>query len=97
MRDQSGSQHRLGSRSNCLQILDDFDAARLASAAGVNLRLDHPQGPARKPLAAGFPGRVRLESATLPLGIGMAYWANKFLRLIFVQVHELSLSTDLVA
>ncbi len=66
---------------------DDFDAAGLAAAAGMDLRLDHPDRPAEPPR----------HSDRLRGGIGDpaarhrdAEFRQQLFRLIFVDVHRIS-------
>jgi hypothetical protein len=94
VRYQGGSEHRLGSGPNRLKIFDHFDTARLASAAGVNLCFDHPQ---RSAETLGS-GDSRLRRVGDPaLGDRDGVLGEQLFRLILVQIHELSLSADLVA
>ena len=75
MRDQDGSEHGFGGVPNCLEIFDHFDAARLTPAAGVNLRLDHPQRSSES-LGSGH-GRVR-RVGNLAFGDGDGVLGEQF-------------------
>ena len=77
-------QPALGGLFRFLGGVDDFDAAGLAAAAGVNLRLDHR-------LAAQFlgslPGRRR-RNRQVARRRGDAVADEKLFGLVFVQFHS---------
>ena len=94
MRNQNGSEHGFGGDPYRLKIFDHLDATRLPAAAGVNLRLDHPQGPAKR-LGSGRGSVRRIGNPACWDWDGVL--SEQLFRLILVQIHELYLSADPVA
>src|SRR5699024_11824445 len=78
----------LGLGLSVLGIVGDLHTARLAAAAGLDLRLDDDAGltGGGELLSDGtcLGGRAR----HLPLGYGNPVLCEEFLRLVFEQVHE---------
>ncbi len=85
MRDEPHPDHLLGRRLRLDRRLDDFHAAALAAAAGVNLGLDHAHA-AAQPIGdlPGLFGRER----HLALGNRHAVACKDGLRLILVNLHN---------
>ena len=82
--DQVHADDLLGCRTRLVRVLDDLDAATLAAAARVNLRLDHRDA-AAEPL--GHARRVRGGLHHLAGGHGHAVLRQDRLRLILVNLH----------
>ena len=70
-----------------VQRLDHFDAARLAAATGMNLRLDHPLIAAD--LASDLDGRF-WRAGDRALRHRNSELHEQFLRLVLVEVHPVS-------
>ena len=88
VRDERHAEHGLRGGARGVRALDDLDAAALAAAAGVNLRLDDDRA------AAELDGGGRASSigvnATLALGHGHAERLEDLFALIFVNLHRRS-------
>ena len=87
MGDQGHAEDLVGELADLLDRARQLDAAALAPAAGVDLRLDHPDGPAEGPRRLlGFLGRVGHAA-----GEGRhAVIGEQRLGLVFVDVHRRS-------
>jgi hypothetical protein len=82
--DHAGAEHRLGGFAHLVDGLDQLDAAGLAAAAGVDLRLDHPVV-----AADGLGGFGRLAGGTgdAPGRNGDAGLGEQLLGLVLVEIH----------
>ena len=84
--DQGHAQHVVGELAHLLDRAGELDAAALAAAAGMDLRLDHPDRPAQRPGGLlGLLGRV----GDLPAQHGDAVLLEQRLGLVLVDVHGL--------
>ena len=83
-RDQRLAQHALGVAAQIFKALHQLDAAAFASAAGMDLRLQHPS--AGLELARGD-HRLLRRGRNMTLRDRSAVIAQQRLRLIFVNVH----------
>src|SRR5690606_2061176 len=85
MGDEGHAEHLLGQLAHLLDRLGELDAAALAAAAGVDLRLDHPGRAAeRTRRRLGLLGRVR----HLAREHADAEVLEQRLGLVFVNVHQ---------
>ena len=73
--DEVHAEDLLGRRLRLAGVLDDLDAAALAAAAGVNLRLDD-NGAAAEPLRPRAAASAALKM-TSPCGTGTPYFARR--------------------
>src|SRR5690606_5743532 len=80
-------EHALGVLAHLVQGPGQLDAAGLAAAAGVDLRLDHPEV-----AVDGLGGLDRLlwRAGDAPGGNGNAVVGEQLLGLVFVEVHRSS-------
>ena len=89
VRDQRHAQHALGFLLHILDGFDDLDAAALAAAAGMDLRLHHPDRTAQ---FLGRGHRFLDREGGLARGTGAPKAAQNLLGLIFMDIHGISLS-----
>ena len=82
--DQRHAEHGLGERVHLAERLGDLDAAALAAAAGVDLRLDHPDRPVE--LFRRLHGLIDREGR-IALRDGNAEGLQDGLGLVLVDVH----------
>ena len=87
MRDQRHAQHALGFLLHLLDGFDDLDAAALAAAAGMDLRLHHPDRAAQ---FLGRRDRFLDREGGLAARHRHAEAAQDLLGLIFVDIHGVS-------
>ena len=88
VRDQRHAQHAGGFGLHVRHRLHDLDAAALATAAGVDLRLDDPDGAAQR--FGGLHRLVHIEGRDAAAS-GDAEAAEHFLGLVLMNVHVRSL------
>ena len=72
---------------------DDFDSSGLAAAAGMDLSLDHPNRPAEPPRHSD---RLRGGIGDPAARHGDAKLREQLFRLVFVDIHRISLRTFIV-
>jgi hypothetical protein len=85
MRHQDGAEHPFGFAFDLGDGLNDLDAAGFAAAAGMNLRLDHPDRPAE---FVGGLFRLRRRECGNAARHRHAEFPQYRLGLIFVDVHS---------
>ena len=91
VRDQRHAEHALGFFLDILDGFDDLDAAAFAAAAGMDLRLHHPDRPAKLLRRSD---RFLHREGGLAARHGHAEAAQNLLGLIFVDVHGKFLGFD---
>ena len=82
-----GAEHRRGVLLHFIKVLRQLDAAGLAAAAGVDLRLDHPQ--VARDVLGGCDGFFR-SARHAPGRYGNAVVGKELLCLVFVKIHASS-------
>ena len=81
-----GAEHALGGSAHVVEAAAELDAAGLAAAAGVDLRLDHPLRAAKR--LGGIDGSVG-GIGDLARRHGDAVLREQFFGLVFVEIHSI--------